>query len=277
MFVFVFPSASVPTLPTSIFLYFSLFSFLFLPLGSRLVSFQHLFPSSGPPFSSPWRGTSPTRPHPHLYPFVFPKDTHAFFLKKMRQPRKKFSCLMIDSGRETGWQQQNVSVVLFACCAKALRPVVWSTLSGAVDLTLFPFHFIIYIFISNSALVYSVGNGWVSGSATKGHLGKTVFGHDENVEGKRFREEGNPQNNNRNVLRVRSDKSNADAKDKLGRPLHPLMISHRVETACWDQCQGSPCLPHSLITSRLYFVVCTPTTTTPLYTRKIVQTHPRKE
>ena len=33
----------------------------------------------------------------------------------------------------------------FACCAKALRPVVSSTLSGAVDLT--QFHFVMYIYI----------------------------------------------------------------------------------------------------------------------------------
>ena len=37
-------------------------------------------------------------------------------------------------------------------------------------------------------------------TATKGHLGKTVFGHDENVKGKRFRKEWN---SNKNVSRVR--------------------------------------------------------------------------
>ena len=51
----------------------------------------------------------------------------------------------------------------------------------------------------------------MSGSATKGNLGKAVLGHDENGGRKRFREEGN---SNKTVSRGRSGKSNADAKDK---------------------------------------------------------------
>ena len=75
MFVLVFPSAFVPTLPTSVFLFsfFSSFAFFFLPLCSRFVSFQHLFPSPGPPFSSPWRGTPPNPPRPAFVPLRFPK------------------------------------------------------------------------------------------------------------------------------------------------------------------------------------------------------------
>ena len=93
------------------------------------------------------------------------------------------------------------------------------------------------------------------------------LGMTRTVEGNRFREEGNY---NKTVSRVRSGKSNADAKDKRWRPVHACF------TQSCDQLQGSPRLPDSLMTSRLYFVSCTPTTPTPLYTRKSVQTHPRK-
>ena len=51
-------------------------------------------------------------------------------------------------------------------------------------------------------------------------------------------------------------------------------VSHSLAISCKQQ--GSPCLPYSLMTSRLYFVSCTPTTPTSLYTRKSVQAHPRK-
>ena len=52
----------------------------------------------------------------------------------------------------------------------------------------------------------------MSGSATKGHLGKTVFGHDENGG----REPGISGGGKlQQVSRVRSGKCNADAKDKL--------------------------------------------------------------
>ena len=73
----------------------------------------------------------------------------------------------------------------------------------------------------------SAGDGWVNGSAPKGHLGKTVFGLTGKVDGKRFWEE---RNSNKNVSRVRSGKSNADVKDKLWRPLHACFKQ------AWDSC-----------------------------------------
>ena len=51
----------------------------------------------------------------------------------------------------------------------------------------------------------------MSGSEAEGHLGKQSLGMTRTVEGNRFREEGNY---NKTVSRVRSGKSNADAKDK---------------------------------------------------------------
>ena len=46
---------------------------------------------------------------------------------------------------------------------------------------------------------------------------KQSLGMTRTVEGKRFREEGN---SNKTVSRVRSGKSNADAKGKRSRPMH---------------------------------------------------------
>ena len=99
-------------------------------------------------------------------------------------------------------------------------------------------------------------------------IGKTVFGHDENC-GWEAISGGRKLQQDRFTI-IRSGKSNADAKDNRWRPVHASF------TQSCDQLQGSPCLPYSLMTSRLYFVSSTPTTRTPLYTRKSVQTHPRK-
>ena len=116
---------------------------------------------------------------------------------------------------------------------------------------------------SNRALVYQQVTGkWVV-QRLRGILEKQSLGITRTVEGKRFWEEGN-SNMYKTVSRVRSGKSNADAmaNDKRWRAVHACF------TESCDQLQGSPCVPYSLMTSRLYFVSCSPTTpTSPVHTK----------
>ena len=119
------------------------------------------------------------------------------------------------------------------------------------------------------ALVYyqQVKGKWVV-QRPRGILEKRSLGMTRMVEGKRFREEGN---SNKTVSRVRSDKCNADAKDKRWRPVRGCF------TQSCDQLQGlsmSAVLPQDVEAVLCKFVL-------PLYLRRFThenhyKTHPRR-
>ena len=72
----------------------------------------------------------------------------------------------------------------------------------------------------------------------RGILEKQSLGMTRTVEGNRFREEGNY---NKTVSRVRSGKSNADAKDKRWRPVHACFTR-----SCDQLLSTSAGLPHDV-------------------------------
>ena len=148
MFVFVFPSASVPTLPTSIFLYLSFFFFPFSSFGFPFCFLSAPVSITRTPVlvTLTWHPANP--PTPALVPLRFPKRHTRIFFKKWDSQGKNsvawWSTLVV----KPAGSNKTSPLSFFACCAKALRPVVSSTLSGAVDLPLFSFHYIyIYIYI----------------------------------------------------------------------------------------------------------------------------------
>ena len=99
----------------------------------------------------------------------------------------------------------------------------------------------------------------------RGILETQSSGMKRTVEWKRLREEGNP---NKSDSRVRSGKSNADAKDMFLPSGACMFQSGLRSVASLSYSSRSPCLPNSTFTTRLFCaLICTLATTMQLYTQ----------